>query len=475
MYSLQELYNITKHHVDALNLNITMNNNLNITYQTRIMLLMYGLEYGDIHLDRARSNSYASNIDSVIANPTDVDYLNQLLVNLIAIKPNDTDRLISIIPVNKMTTSSQSTKAFFDTIKELDQHATRMLSSMLLLHSNDQSYIIKRDNNILVFINESRSTTTYEEKLVRIISMIPAMLGLDISQAELPLSNLIKHYAKQDIESFERVLNPIANTFKERLKSIEQKKAVDGIRSLKILEKESLVRQWENTMTIIDSLQRDITNRYTDLARINRSIAGLESSVGDSVYDEFIDYLLNFKKDYFTEIKRGMAAHILIIKTRVLLKYWDMDDASTVLQRERVSGKKAAYKILKAVLLDQTYDLYMSVTINIDFKKNRVTRHNKDKTRTEAAQPHILGYNCWGDNAANITKMLSNVKLIEALELIYAALESLNIADGPPYRFLKNDLLERASTILMYPKDTSKEPITVKQFLEEVEDETQQD
>lgn len=85
--------------------------------------------------------------------------------------------------------------------------------------------------------------------------------------------------------------------------------------------------------------------------------------------------------------------------------------------------------------------MFTETSVTLSFRDNTV-RANRDNARgTAIKQPHIMDYNCWGNNAPLIIKSLAEKDYIQALEQTIAATQNINFSDSIVIESFMNDLV----------------------------------
>lgn len=106
---------------------------------------------------------------------------------------------------------------------------------------------------------------------------------------------------------------------------------------------------------------------------------------------------------------------------------------------------KAVRRILQALLIEQSAFIYLyaGVDLNIDGSGNydgRAGFQRNGLPMRGLCNPHLAHYNCWGGNAALMTKALKKVDLYTAVLLAMSCVGSVNLLDGPSVSCFREDI-----------------------------------
>lgn len=88
--------------------------------------------------------------------------------------------------------------------------------------------------------------------------------------------------------------------------------------------------------------------------------------------------------------------------------------------------------LLKEVFIDEKYKLYTFANIYINLIRERVARFDEfPDNLTALPNPHIMGFNCFGQYSSIIGNLITEGKYLEALEECFEAASGLNWSDNP--------------------------------------------
>lgn len=184
----------------------------------------------------------------------------------------------------------------------------------------------------------------------------------------------------------------------------------------------------ENIVNFIQTLQDDyeaesligitITNRY-----------------GDSITCKDVSLI-----DVLAETGNSYNVCSIKLQSKGIMHYWNEEYAGVLLENEDSivhNYGDEAEALFKAIFIDKTVQLRVAMAYQMTYDADNMCfgRMHRDDTNvlefTEGCpHPHIMGYDCWGDNAANIQQALSRDDLYTAYMICRQVLESVALSDG---------------------------------------------
>lgn len=184
----------------------------------------------------------------------------------------------------------------------------------------------------------------------------------------------------------------------------------------------------ENIINFIQTLQDDyeaeslieitITNRY-----------------GDFITCKDVSLI-----DILAETGNSYNVHSIKLQSKGIMHYWNEEYASVLLENEDSMVHNygdEAEALFEAIFIDKTVQLRVAMAYQMTYDADNMCfgslhRDNDSVVKfTEGCpHPHIMGYDCWGDNAANIQQALSRNDLYTAYMICKQVLESVALSDG---------------------------------------------
>lgn len=216
----------------------------------------------------------------------------------------------------------------------------------------------------------------------------------------------------------------------------EIKRYLDEIRSLNNRRKQKQlylvgIKQLEtdeNVLNFIQTLQDD----YEAESLIGVTIT---NAYGDRITCKDVSLI-----DALTETGTSYNVRSIKLKSKGIMHYWNEEYANVLLENEDSlvhNYGDEAEALFEAIFINKTVQLRVAMSYkmtydNDDMCFSRIHRDGDSVIEfTEGCpHPHIMGYDCWGDNAANIQQALSRNDLYTAYMICKQVLESVALSDG---------------------------------------------
>jgi len=132
-------------------------------------------------------------------------------------------------------------------------------------------------------------------------------------------------------------------------------------------------------------------------------------------------------------------------------------------------------QLLKEIFIDKKYTVLIESGAYLDINNARVMFFNPTDVipmdeLNGIANPHHKYYNCWGDNAPNITEAMINKDYITAISTVFAAMAGINISDTAVLSKFVQDELQRYNVIPFLKNTETGETITVDEYKRRYQD-----
>lgn len=184
----------------------------------------------------------------------------------------------------------------------------------------------------------------------------------------------------------------------------------------------------ENIVNFIQTLQDDyeaesligitITNRY-----------------GDSITCKDVSLI-----DVLAETGNSYNVCSIKLQSKGIMHYWNEAYADVLLENEDSivhNYGDEAEALFEAIFINKTVQLRVAMAYKMTYDTDNMCfdrPHRDDDSTPEFTEgcphPHIMGYDCWGDNAPNIQQALSRNDLYTAYMICKQVLESVALSDG---------------------------------------------
>ena len=354
----------------------------------------------------------------------------------------------------------------------------RNVEGMLIGHPNHKITLLQADNSFVILTNSMKKDLF--PKLNAAFYYLREQQGLLIPEAES--SDAYKEIRDAYVDAI------LTGTDKDRMEAMYQALETEQIELRKKkeheLEKQNSVKlfsflQDKLDKNGVDNLQAEVSNidetikQYLNEIRIlnNRRrqkqlyLAGIKQLETD---ENVVNFIQTLQDDYEAEsligvtitnpcgdritckdvslidalAETGNSYNVRSIKlqSKSIMHYWNEEYAGVLLENEDSvvhNYGDEAETLFEAIFVDKTVQLRVAMAYKMTYDTDNMCfgRLHKDGGSvlefTEGCpHPHIMGYDCWGDNAANIQQALSRNDLYTAYMICKQVLESVALSDG---------------------------------------------
>ena len=354
----------------------------------------------------------------------------------------------------------------------------RNVEGMLIGHPNHKITLLQADNSFVILTNSMKKDLF--PKLNAAFYYLREQQGLLIPEAESS-----EAYTKIRDVYVDTILTGADNTRMEAMYQALETEQIE-IRKKKEheLEKQNSVKlfnflQDKLDKNGIDNLQNDLRNidesikQYLNELRILNNkrkqkqlyLAGIKQLETD---ENIVNFIQTLQDDYEAESLIGIAVsnhygdvitckdvslidvlaetgnsynvRSIKLRSKGIMHYWNEEYAGILLENEDSMVHQygdEAEALFKAVFIDKTVQLRVTMAYKMAYDTDNMCfgRLHRDgdgiiELTDGCPQPHIMGYDCWGDNAANIQQALSRNDLYTAYMICKQVLESVALSDG---------------------------------------------
>jgi hypothetical protein len=212
---------------------------------------------------------------------------------------------------------------------------------------------------------------------------------------------------------------------------------------------------------------RDTMNRLDTYYRSKQTkleeLFYLENNPSDDG-PELFDFLQKHK--YITDF--FVVNNKLILKILAPVAYYDKQPLNACLKNKNSFlydyGPQYA-EAFKRIFIDEEYTAWFTTGIIISFTEHTKQIYSNYLHQDYIAQPHLMYYNCFGDNDALIKQYLHETNYLLAIEQIVASTLNLNFTDSTVIKKYLQIFAEDPTKYLGTDNKT-KEPVQIKTLLE---------
>lgn len=354
----------------------------------------------------------------------------------------------------------------------------RNVEGMLIGHPNHKITLLQADNSFVILTNSMKKDLF--PKLNAAFYYLREQQGLLIPEAES--SDAYKEIRDAYVDTI------LTGTDEDRMEALYQALEIEQIELRKKkeheLEKQNSVKlfsflQDKLDKNGVDNLQAEVSNidesirQYLNELRILNNkrkqkqlyLAGIKQLETD---ENVVNFIQTLQDDYEAEsligvtitnpygdritckdvslidalAETGSSYNVRSIKlqSKSIMHYWNEEYAGVLLENEDSvvhNYGDEAEALFEAIFVDKTVQLRVAMAYKMSYDADNMCfgRLHRDGDSvlefTEGCpHPHIMGYDCWGDNAANIQQALSRNDLYTAYMICKQVLESVALSDG---------------------------------------------
>lgn len=354
----------------------------------------------------------------------------------------------------------------------------RNVEGMLIGHPNHKITLLQADNSFVILTNSMKKDLF--PKLNAAFYYLREQQGLLIPEAE-------------DSDAYTKIRDVYVDTIltgtdEDRMEAMYQALETEQIELRKKKERELEKQNSAKLFSFlqdkldkngIDNLQNDlrsidesIKNYLNELRILNNKrkqkqlyLAGIKQLETD---ENVINFIQTLQDDYEAESLIGVTitnpfgdritckdvslidalaetgspynVRSIKLQSKSIMHYWNEEYASVLLENETSvvhNYGDEAEALFEAIFINKTVQLRVAMAYKMAYDADNMCfgRPHRDSDSviefTEGCpHPHIMGYDCWGDNAAIIQQALSRNDLYTAYMICKQVLESVALSDG---------------------------------------------
>ena len=208
------------------------------------------------------------------------------------------------------------------------------------------------------------------------------------------------------------------------------------------------IRRKESNIT---DLENRLYDGYKRIQVLRATKLGFENQEGASLdqVNEILDFVKNnqyteslelFEYGGYTYLQLDLRAPIMIYESEPLEKTIE----SRLSDPYRTDSYKYVLRALKRIFIEEELQMFCQTMVRIkvssaDFTGNKDPNNMAYKDYKLMPHPHLVAFNCWGDNKNNIQKALRETDILTAFTMMIVAAENINFTDATVLnRWLEN-------------------------------------
>ena len=361
---------------------------------------------------------------------------NALLIKLIHVAAQITDTFEALPDYYNANTGWSELNGLSIALKTSPRHRIRVYAKTI--ESNGipvRTINIYSSNKFFDYANDYQ--------LIRnIIAVVPLLYDANIPETHPAFTSVLKEIslitdasqwldlAQAHLENLETFNNIHLEELKAQLQNLNKTYANSLSRNISTLNNE------------IASYENYLKEKYKALQQYQYKVAFLD---GVGLSDEDINFIINKRIVKNITVRDSK----LYCNIEALCLSYDKPAAENYYNRSLSDDGDNYSKIFKAAFIDESIVLQFESAITIDFTSvsidARYSSFQQYHNRDALFNPHHYHYNCWGNYAPTITKLISNFDYMQLFMQIKAAIGSLNMTDYTVLNAFRRQMIDRMS------------------------------
>ena len=403
--------------------------NIDTVYNTDWMAIFYPyFRDKDKAIQIDSEYHYFKNIDLENHYPTNPNARN--LLNPFNTFPNHVIDQITFIG----TTTGTKIYEYADALVE--KAGYNNFKSIAMVLTQDKTHkvkVIKLDNRAFILTNKISN-----ELVRKTLTLYPILFDIP----ELKDDPIVKECCKK-VANNEDILECYTELFK--LKEEEASKALEMTlvkmakknKQKRITELEDLEKRIQRN---IQDYENSLIKYYDELDKTQSDLLGAIETYNKLKFD-FSDVNEYLKRNtYIKSVVSGQhySDETLLVDFVAPITIYDPEALKRQIENLKYYLGNSSHKfldVLKRVFVDGEYTMYCNTRVRINLTTNDVDA-SKDNLHlyytdyTHMIQPHLVIFNCWGDQKAPIRKSLRDGDFISVLQLITNQIQNINFTDS---------------------------------------------
>jgi hypothetical protein len=269
-------------------------------------------------------------------------------------------------------------------------------------------------------------TNDYDWRLSRqIIALMPHLFHTLIVPPEV--KEMLKYFGTDKYEEWVTTLTiylASLNLTKKKFKIIMHNFLIEKEDQQKYVIQQNI----EGKQLNIKDYTANLETALKDLTTLNQKLLGLMTQPKTDTED-VEEYVA--KHPYISDISiRNSSTLLITLETPIV--YFDVEVLKAYYKKTDtlVTIDNDIARLFDEVFIKENYILYTTSKVSLDFANYRIDKYDADfESPQYLKQPHIMRYNCWGNNKPIIMRLLHELNYIGSIEQVIAAVQNLNFVD----------------------------------------------
>lgn len=313
------------------------------------------------------------------------------------------------------------------------QEETKGIAIALTQHPNQFFRVFQHGSEVTVYYYQQLTPKNIYTLFTALGQLFPML------RPDEPILNSLLN---RDFDSYCQALEGILNT-QEELKQIARRNEIHQNLQQLLEQRNSrkFIDHYERTKSRLSEIEREWEARKEQFHQAEQAyFAHLYlNQQTNQTYQNFVEYLTRRKAVKDLSISDDRL--FLLIATPLL--YWDVEAAIKLRDTSRdnpLNRNKEIKQAVTNIFIDQRHKLHFTTSVRWHITDCTVDHSDNAFNNTAVPNPHLAGYNCFGDNKPLIRKALQDANYEFALEQTIASCASLNLYDGTVLNHLFNAL-----------------------------------
>lgn len=265
-------------------------------------------------------------------------------------------------------------------------------------------------------------------KAIACLYNVMSMDGVSLGVYPIP-DKLYTELFNYRIDKFLKLYKEWLDTFyHDALSTYTQRARDNAVRAIIRTSANSYKAELDNIIDCIHRHERDLENLYSRLQTAQYLYNGAMYNATDERINE-ITQLFSQCENLRDVHSRGHKVYLRFVAPLInydldLARQWCENDCNPFSER-------GIQDLMYRLLVNGKYTLLLEAEVMWDVGSIAIGNHNEANIVEACPQPHLVYYNCFGDNKTMILNALSSQDYGLALDCTNAAISSINIIDHP--------------------------------------------
>lgn len=361
----------------------------------------------------------------------DTETLHSHLSDMVPMEARIVDkRTINIVVCNLTARYSnyQAQRTAFGNLRKMDTSLSIAAASLVMnpKHAVALFYDPKVETIYLFHnVDSARQMTTYLEMFIRLLAIVPHIVGYTPSFGLDPFIALVS----KDKTKLQPLIDRYIAKYEPLVNDHLLNRKFNAIASLKLFDAHQLERDINSNIHDIEQLEDSIASKYSIINGLRAKL--LAAGNDDAFTKELIEYIKKYKPNTLISAEAPSSSKVILT---LACDHTYFDDNVLRILNNREGNRMHKSTPIGQLLLgikDGKFDIRWRGIVIVDIaRKSVATGTMSDTTGDYLINPHLNEWGCLGSNRAQITKAITNQNYIGMYEQLLATVGSINLSDG---------------------------------------------